>query len=130
VAFSSKTEVSTFHYRDLSPGSALHALEAPRNWRGDDFEPVFSLATLGYRLDDFVRQFGLPSPNHIKLDVDGMEYQILRGAEETLRSPSLRSLLMEANEDDKHAAEIASLLADSGLQLCARMRENCLYIRS
>lgn len=129
VALSNRTGVSAFHYRDLKPGSALHALEVPRDWRGKGFEPVLSLPILSYRLDDFIRQFELPGPNHLKIDVDGMEYQILQGAEQTLRSPTLRSLLMEANEDDVHAAEAAALLAGSGLELHARMRENCLYIR-
>jgi hypothetical protein len=44
-------------------------------------------------VDDLVRTFGLRPPDHIKLDVDSIEEQILRGARETL--PRVRSVLIE-----------------------------------
>lgn len=129
IALSEKTCLSTLHYRDLKPGSAMHALETPKDWRGERFEPAFSLPVISYRLDDFIEQFGLPAPNHLKIDVDGVEYQVLQGAERTLKSHSLRTLLMEANEDYEYANEATALVAKCGLELRARMRENCLYVR-
>jgi len=129
VALFDRTDLSTFHYRDLSPGSALHALEIPKNWRGEYFQPVLSMPVISYRLDDFIRQFDLPLPNHLKIDVDGAELQILQGAAKILTSPELRSLLLEANEDYEYADEVACLLEEKGLVLHSRHRENCLYIR-
>jgi len=57
---------------------------------------------------------GLPSPNHIKIDVDGVEPSILRGAEKTLRSGGVRSLLIEANDTLPSRDEIVRIMRDYG----------------
>jgi len=105
VALSDETSVSGFHYQNLLAGGALHALKTPVDQFGKRFRPVFTLAALGYRLDEFVRQFALPVPNHLKIDVDGTEYKILRGAEELLKQPELRSILIEINEEHEDTAD-------------------------
>jgi hypothetical protein len=38
-------------------------------------------------------------PNHIKIDVDGIEPKVIAGAKETLQSQELRSLMIEINDD-------------------------------
>lgn len=42
-----------------------------------------------YRLDDYARQKGLPAPDILKMDVQGYELEILKGAEGALRKSSL-----------------------------------------
>lgn len=129
VALSDQTSIAAFHYQNLVPGGALHALGAPVDQDGRRFQPVFTLPTLSYRLDDFVRQFGLPMPNHIKIDVDGTEYQILKGSEEILALPELRSILLEANEEREGADEIVRLLEENGLALHSLRNENIVFSR-
>ena len=129
VALSDQTSMAAFHYQNLVTGGALHALGAPIDQHGKQFQPVFTLPTLSYRLDDFVRQFGLPMPNHIKIDVDGTEYQILKGSEEILSRPELHSILLEANEEHEGADKIVTLLERNGLVLHSRRNENSLYCR-
>src|SRR5262249_15125786 len=81
IALGEKAGMMNWKYRNLSPGAASHALggrlpglpgescrtEAPY----EQLMPV-------HRLDDLLTQFGLPFPNHIKLDVDGTELEVLR----------------------------------------------------
>lgn len=129
VALSDQTFITAFHYQNLVPGGALHALGAPIDQHGKRFQPVFTLPTLSYRLDDFVRQFGLPVPNHMKIDVDGTEYQILRGSEEILALPELRSILLEADEECEGVDEIVRLLEENGLVLHSRRNENIVFCR-
>lgn len=129
VALSDQTSITAFHYQNLVPGGALHALGYPIDHQGKQFQPVFTLPTLSYRLDDFVRQFGLPLPNHIKIDVDGTEYQILKGSEEILARPGLRSILLEFNEEHEGSDKIEQLLEEYGLALHGRRRENHLFLR-
>ncbi len=54
----------------------------------------------------------MPIPNHIKIDVDGIEPKIVAGAEQLLGNPSLRSLLIETNLNlDDHRAMVEQLTA-------------------
>jgi FkbM family methyltransferase len=63
-----------------------------------------------YRLDDFLAAAPfLPSPTLLKVDVDGPEREVLRGAAATLARPGLRHLLVELFEGD--VGETVDLLA-------------------
>src|SRR5262245_19088912 len=56
-------------------------------------------------LDDEIRRSGLPIPHFIKLDVEGMEYPVLMGLQETLmtHSPRLSIEIHGADMNDKTA---------------------------
>jgi len=129
IALSDETCVSAFHYQNLVPGGALHTLGAPIDYRGKRFNPEVTVPTLTYKLDEFVRQFGLPVPNHMKIDVDGTEYQVLKGSEVILRSPELRSIILEINEERGCADEIGRLLQKNGFVLQSERNELRVYYR-
>lgn len=99
---------------DLTPGAALHVLGAAVDSRGKEFTPVFELPIISYRADDFMRTFGVRSPNHIKLDVDGTELEVLHGAEEILSWPSLQSMLIELEPTRDTATAIIEFLTRKG----------------
>jgi FkbM family methyltransferase len=120
VALAGRTAMSVFHLRDPQPGGARHVLDvgASNEDPGGSPQPVMM-----FRLDDLVESFGLPQPNHIKLDVDGGELDVLQGAARTLASPSLRSLLIEVSTDLSSA--VIEALAPSGLRLESKIaRQN------
>jgi FkbM family methyltransferase len=112
----SRNGMVAFKYRTVEPGQSRHGMKdrppsrKPAGERGYYEQPV--LAT---RLDDLVRQYELPLPTAIKLDVDGAEGAVLRGAAETLRSRSLTTLLVEFEEEQR--AEVCSLLAAAGFTM-------------
>ena len=56
-------------------------------------------------------------PGHI--DVDGAELDVLEGAQETVRSPQLESLLVESDADGAIPGSISTQLEDAGLALAA-----------
>lgn len=129
VALFDHTSMIPLHYQNIVPGGALHALGAPIDWRGKRFQPFFSLPTLSYRLDDFVQQFKLPLPNHIKLDVDGMECQVLKGSSEILNRLELRSVQVEISEKADDVNAIEQLFEKKGLVLYSCKNNNALYVR-
>jgi hypothetical protein len=63
------------------------------------------------------------SPSLIKIDVDGIEHLILGGARSTLRAPTLRSVLVEVNDDFRElASEVSRHLVDAGFQMREKRR--------
>ncbi|PIQ84441.1 MAG: hypothetical protein COV75_02180 [Candidatus Omnitrophica bacterium CG11_big_fil_rev_8_21_14_0_20_63_9] len=115
IALGNRTGVSRLHLQDFTPGAALHTespqvLELTRTnkpvigWEG--------ICTV--TLDGFCEETGM-TPNCLKLDVDGTEPEILEGASRTLRSPALRSIIVEMGDDQHIRAACTRLLEAAGL---------------
>ena len=65
-----------------------------------------------WSLDDFIiHGFYSPNPNHIKIDIDGQELMVIRGMKETLKSPKLKSVLVEI---EGRSDEITSRFLENG----------------
>jgi FkbM family methyltransferase len=118
VALSAETGLTELHYTSLDVGAAFHITGDRRPLYGR--EVVRTERVLSFRLDDLVNRLDLPAPNHIKIDVDGTEDQVLAGAEQALRSPTLRSLMIEI--EDGTGARVLELTEAAGLRLAQRNR--------
>lgn len=83
----------------LSPGAELMGQTPQRTaWQRD---PRLRTGCPTFHLDGFLEQATfLPPPTHLKIDVDSVEVAILRGAQQTLKSPHLRHLLVELYGSD------------------------------
>lgn len=101
IALSDKTEIGLLGYSSLEEGASNHS------WK--DSKRKFLDSILSYRLDDFINEFKLPLPRHIKLDVDGYELLVLEGAKETIKS--VASLMVEIDEK-KDFQKVYRLLSD------------------
>jgi FkbM family methyltransferase len=115
-ALSNADALTVFSLRALEPGSARHTLgdgpseEGPTLYR----QPVMT-----FRLDELIDRYGLPWPNHIKLDVDGGELAVLEGATRALASPALRSMLVEVSVS--LSDDITAVLVKQGLALATKV---------
>ena len=99
-------------------GSSLHSFGVAEDFKGRPFTPTFRQGVLGYSIDNFVETFDPPFPNHIKIDVDGIEDRIVKGAERTLADPRLKSVSVELVEDHgDQVSEVVSLREFAGLRL-------------
>lgn len=118
VALADRTGLLPFHCQNLTAGGSLHALGEARDHRGEPFIPVATTSILSYDLDTLVEQFHLPEPTHLKLDVDGTELSILRGAPRTLRAA--RSVLVEVDDHRADGSAIQALLEEHGFRQAGR----------
>jgi FkbM family methyltransferase len=110
LAVTERTELDRFFVKTFAPGAALHALHRPVTQGEEPFPPQNQQGMMGVSLDDLTGRFGLPFPNHIKIDVDGIEDRIIRGAAGTLDGPGLRSVLVEVYLYKGVAEEIQEIL--------------------
>jgi FkbM family methyltransferase len=102
VAFSDKTALTHLSLHQMAAGSGGNSIEGQPNQFGDS-QFMFNQGALAYAMDDFAHAFDLTPPDHLKIDVDGVEGLILRGAPGILGS--VRSVLIEVEGDN--AAEAA-----------------------
>lgn len=77
----------------------------------------------GVTLDDLCTRWDFPCPNYIKIDVDGIEISIIRGAENTLKRPELRSVIVELGTIEEQE-EAIRLMAQAGLGVKSRTTRN------
>ena len=117
VALSDRTDIIVLNYSDLAPGAALHALGRSVDNLGRAFTPVFTQPIPSYRIDDLLELFRLEKPTHIKLDVDGIEWEILKGAERTLEDPGLKSILVEVEPSLDTSTRIVEYLQERGFAI-------------
>lgn len=115
IALSNGNALKKFNLRELEPGSAKHMLEAD----SPDGPTLYAQPVITYRLDDLVTMLSLPLPNHIKLDVDGGEMEVLEGATRTLDSPTLRTMLVEVSTD--LSERVTDFIEAKGLKLFSRV---------
>ncbi len=68
---------------------------------------------IGRTLDSLIRE-GLAVPDHIKIDVDGLEHRVIGGMLETLKRPELKTVLVEINFDNPRNLAVIETFAALG----------------
>jgi FkbM family methyltransferase len=110
VALSDRNGVDYIYLSRFRAGESMHSFGNPLDWQQQPFNPSFQQGSVAFSLDGFLEFQPDPFPTHIKIDVDGIEAKVIRGAARTLRDRRLKSLLVEfdgASADDRAAvAEI------------------------
>lgn len=106
-----------FNYTDITSGKSLHTVDTVVNQKGREFSPVFSQQVVSYSLDYLVSVLAFEAPNHIKIDVDGGEFEIIEGMKETLKSSTIKSVMIEiteARQNDENARKIFEIFKREG----------------
>ena len=98
--------------------SCMEEMDADLHIRSVCFPVSFSQGIGTYSIDGLTRSPQIDFPNHIKIDVDGIELQILDGARKTFKDPRLKSVLVELDSGDEgQIAYAMDLFAAAGMHL-------------
>ena len=118
----SENMVAAFHLTMLDEGGAMSTFGEELGHDGTPIQARMDYQTTGVSLDFLLASGIVPEPPAMmKIDVDGIEHLILRGARETLREPTLRTVLIEVNDGFALLAnEVAALLGEAGFELKER----------
>lgn len=120
-AISDGSGVGKVKLSSLSAGAGACALGEKYQFTNKADADVFEQGVFFSSLDELVSRHRFPAPNFIKIDVDGIESTILRGAENVLRSSDCRGVLVEFQyRDEADLAPMTSYLASLGFVLMLR----------
>jgi FkbM family methyltransferase len=97
-------------------GGALATFGSLQAHDGSRLRPVFTFRTVGVAADEAVARLAVPAPDHMKIDVDGIEPLVLQGAADLLER--VISVSVEVNDAcAEQAQQCERLLRSAGLRL-------------
>ncbi len=97
LALSNVSRVDRLFLSKFSLGGSCHSFGESVDFHLKERRQTYVQRCMCVPLDKLVGEGVIPQPDHIKLDVDGIEHLVLEGAKETLASPKLKSVLVELN---------------------------------
>ena len=111
AALSDEERFSLLHLSLFQLGGSCHTFGEAQ---GTDLQPRQSRYTQGCfstSLDALVDRGVVPVPEHIKIDVDGLEHKVIAGCRETLAHPRVKSVQVEINTN---LAEHRAIIGEMG----------------
>jgi len=80
--------------RDVGPGGSCHTVDEEKNFDLSKMNVAFKQGINIVKLDTFCKQMNI-SPDHIKMDVDGLEHRVIDGAKESIQKA--KTVIIELN---------------------------------
>lgn len=121
IALSDKLGSSKLRLTSTEWGGALSTFGHDFGWDGKPIQQVFEFQTLGLSMEDVVNKLSLPTPDYIKMDVDGIEHIILSGGINILNI--IKEILIEVNDDfSEQANQCSAILTQAGLVLKEKLQ--------
>jgi FkbM family methyltransferase len=108
-----------FKFSSATEGGALNTFGVDYGYDGTAFASSIEFGTLGFSLDYLIEnKIVVDVPSMIKVDVDGIEHLILRGACNTLKAAQCRTVFVEvADSFAVQAQAVNEILTESGFTL-------------
>jgi FkbM family methyltransferase len=129
LALTRTSQLGRLRVRYITKGGAYNMFRGGVDAGSPDKPPESFLAAQKYEVhsgfdqvmfacsvDDLVFKYGLPAPTHLKIDVDGLEPEIVAGAIETVKAGKPRSMLIELNTKSAADMAVPDLLASYGFK--------------
>lgn len=116
LAFAENKSVAEMNLASIDIGTSMSNFGEALDFRGQPFEPAFRQGMVGYDIDNFITDFGIEVPTHLKIDVDGIELPIIRGARNMLANERLQSVSIELiDTDNAQVSAVTEILEGAGL---------------
>jgi FkbM family methyltransferase len=116
LALSNVSRVDKLYLSSFSLGGSCHTFGASLDFHLQERKQSFVQGCMSVPLDILVGDGVIPQPDHIKIDVDGLEHLVMEGASNVLRHPKLKSVLVELNTHLREHREIVSRMQDLGYE--------------
>ena len=114
-AGSKETNLLDLFMKDTASGASHNSIGSNTNQFGE-FDVNGFQSVIAIKLDDLDEIKGVSSPNHIKLDVDGKELEILQGAIKTLSQVDSILIEIEGINLNENLDSIEEIISNAGLE--------------
>lgn len=94
-------QFSNINEQEFKEGWSMNSYGKSVDYEGKKFKPEQKYKIFGLNIDYLIKNKILEIPHYIKIDVDGIEDEILMGGINSLNDKNLRSILVELNENYK-----------------------------
>jgi FkbM family methyltransferase len=130
AALSDSSRYDSLNLPHMKLGGSGHSFGRTTNQYGDEFTVVVRQAMISHTVDQLVLEYKMPRPNYIKIDVDGLEPEILRGARQTLQDKAVKSVLVELTSKEPGFREsVVTQMRELGLELSKKGPYNHIFER-
>ena len=120
LALSSSTQLADFRMQVTEWGGALSSFGVEYNHEGNTFSPRFQYSTIGCSIAFLIKQFGLPTPDYVKVDVDSIEHLVIEGLLPVIASVESIALENSRNKDVTHRCTELLCANNFGIQQVGR----------
>ena len=111
------------HNRDVGPGGSCHTVDEEKNFDLSRMSVAFKQGINTVMLDTFCKQMNIV-PDHIKIDVDGLEHRVINGGVESIQKE--RTVIIELNTNLKEHNDSVSKMKSLGFKLDERQVKDAL----
>ena len=100
--------------RDKGPGGSCHTVDEEVNFDLSPMNVTFKQGINTVMLDTFCKQMNI-TPDHIKMDVDGLEHRVINGGIESIEKS--KTVIIELNTNLKEHNDAISKMKSLGFKL-------------
>jgi FkbM family methyltransferase len=117
IALSNRTSVLDLFMskNDLHWAGAHNSIGSNTSFTGGKMKDFITSSQITFKSDDLVKVLQLPIPTHIKIDVDGLEGEVIKGLETMLQE--VKFILVEVDGSNKDLnVQVKNLLDKEGFE--------------
>ena len=126
-----KNEISFFNQTRFIEGGAISTFGKNKDHHGKHLTPELlknKYKLYGSNIDELLNSNDIKTPNYVKIDVDGIEHLILKGALNLLNNNQLKEILIELNPDYKDQYDMVDdILTTKGFKKISEMNSKLFF---
>ena len=129
IALSDKVVIDNLNLTSIESGTSGHTIEN----KGVSRNFIKRLTVFTQTLDNLVDSHNIKKANHMKIDVDGIDYRVLLGGENSILSnPKLKTILIEKNDNEDNIRMLLKKYGFDEVKLIDHIRtyENLGFVRN
>ncbi|QKF83313.1 FkbM family methyltransferase [Halarcobacter ebronensis] len=113
-----ETALEKFYLKDISKGDALHSIGNKSYLLENPDLSTKVIDTFTMSLDDLIKNYNIPSPTKLKIDVDNNELNVILGANKALES--VKEICVELDLNFSEHVKVKEILEEKSFEIICK----------